>query len=857
MSTLSASLLRPQRVRRAGADPDAALLADLLALLPRLVVDTPEAEALRGAITDALAALAVRLRAQAEAGLPRALERLRGWLDGLAAPLTAFGADLQAIDGPADAVALAERILGSFADLAGSVDAAAIRPHVQLLLDVLRVDLGVDERFVEAQVWALLDDAAARVRALPPGSADAMQGRRETVRVLHRLRRKLAGFARVPALDAARIAGELSAELRRLGAAAGARKAACAAEGLGRAAGAVGRAAEAVPFGGALSFGSLGAAAAAAEPRGKYAWYASWLLRDRGRPWLMQFAPVWGDEVWVSADRTRIERRNVLRENETLHTGTNLEWHHAPLFSNGATRFRLTDDPGTLEKLALVSAILADVGETAAHLASIEEGDWFSNALFAAGNVGHLVYRIVGQEPFPGWAEWLVGRLGGSLLASVQGIHTRIDSVREWFGMWLTLFGPDFGEVVLWNYFAGLGRDLVLASATLALARNDPDAAPPSENRKVVEEWTEGFTLGGLTVLAFLFPRRRYCVLGQGDGATTGVQLGIWVGGSLANGIVAGFWGMLVAALFSGDVEWDDLPKRMAVSARRSFTYFWPWLYLVRDGRTDDGRYNPVEGAPSFGGYPAKATSPYRMPYAPGNSCFVGQGNQGLWSHHIIDFKPAIASPPGGGDFRDEVYAYDFSLDADVEVLASRPGTVVNYFDWMPDNENFGRLGTHPRQGDVIMDALPHLTPGQDSYDRWNYVLIRHDVDDAGAPITPDAAHDRDATGAPVTTYCVYGHGRYGSVRDAFAALSPPLAPQNIIGTKVRRGQPIMRAGSTGTSFHNHVHVDVRPGDPTAVPPVDRFDLGQTIPFVYADCDEDDGRPRRLSFYTSANTRVP
>ena len=89
-------------------------------------------------------------------------------------------------------------------------------------------------------------------------------------------------------------------------------------------------------------------------------------------------------------------------------------------------------------------------------------------------------------------------------------------------------------------------------------------------------------------------------------------------------------------------------------------------------------------------------------------------------------------------------------------------------------------------------------------------------------------------------------------------------SPQQIIGTRVRRGNPIMRAGSTGVSFHNHLHLHVLRGPaPPATPEplgasqlVTDGDLSDyTLPFVFADAPGD-GVLKNLRWYRSRNTRT-
>jgi hypothetical protein len=251
------------------------------------------------------------------------------------------------------------------------------------------------------------------------------------------------------------------------------------------------------------------------------------------------------------------------------------------------------------------------------------------------------------------------------------------------------------------------------------------------------------------------------------------------------------------------------------------------------------------------------------------------QGNQGIWSHNTV------GSSPPGPNFTAQIYAYDFALDQDEEVLAARSGTVVDYFDWVPDD-------SHSSNNTPVDNTDKGLiVAGQTAADVWNFVLIRHDLDDSGstaagsAPVPPVAGFDLDQNPdptkpAPVTqTYAVYGHGRKGSVRATFA--SRGVAGNAIIGQRIRRGQPIMRCGNTGNSAFNHIHMDVRPGPnpPNPLEPVDKttavgfrtqLTTGRTLPFVFRDVSSrleinrfksgTDGVPSSLNYYTSGTAKV-
>jgi hypothetical protein len=143
----------------------------------------------------------------------------------------------------------------------------------------------------------------------------------------------------------------------------------------------------------------------------------------------------------------------------------------------------------------------------------------------------------------------------------------------------------------------------------------------------------------------------------------------------------------------------------------------------------------------------------------------------------------------------------------------------------------------------------------------WNFITIRHDVDDTGAVIAPDPNHDRDVGGRVVVTFATYGHGRQNGVTAAFARWATPVPTASIIGTRVRRGQPIMLAGDTGTSFHNHLHMHVLPEmlpagatGPTAPATGAVVNNNYGIPFIFQDVGGD-GVPKNLTWHTSNNTR--
>jgi len=193
-------------------------------------------------------------------------------------------------------------------------------------------------------------------------------------------------------------------------------------------------------------------------------------------------------------------------------------------------------------------------------------------------------------------------------------------------------------------------------------------------------------------------------------------------------------------------------------------------------------------------------------------------------------------------------------LDKGTEILAARPGTVVDYFDWVPDGSHSSTPTS--ASGPVLPVA------GQTQSQIWNFVMIMHDQESA-----PDPTHDLGPGGAKTTTYAIYGHGQNGTVRSSFLANGVP--PASIIGTVVQRGQVIMHADNTGNSFCNHCHMEVRPGPAPVKPPAVPFTpvtfnsvvSNGSIPFVFKEVKNQpiggpDGVCMSRRFYESANNKV-
>jgi hypothetical protein len=400
----------------------------------------------------------------------------------------------------------------------------------------------------------------------------------------------------------------------------------------------------------------------------------------------------------------------------------------------------------------------------------------------------------------------------------------------------VTLFLPDAIEAVIYKQASIIVRDLVLSLFTLINydgafdTSADPDPRPL--NRKHIDgvafigEWLGGF------VFMKLYPREEYAQ----PFASGRHALKFWLFWDLflnnlfyvMGRLVGCMLGMAIGRSFDFDAWLKPLPLQLLLEGPLMFPVS---LYMDKEGKTDGGTYNPT-GVP-YTGYPVKATSPYALPYVKDTSCYLVQGNQGFFSHHHLNL--------------DQTYSYDFSLDQDAPILAARPGTVVDWFDFVADDTNPDTAGMTAAANEAAASGF--LKAGQTTSDSWNFIAIRHDCDDSGNALPPNNTHDKAAGGAVVTTYAIYGHGRKGSVRDAFA----PLPAGNIIGTKVKAGQRIMRWGNTGVSFKNHLNMLVLVGPAGPATPVDRFSLKQpSLPFVF----KEHGVLEKLDWYTSTVVEV-
>ncbi len=547
-----------------------------------------------------------------------------------------------------------------------------------------------------------------------------------------------------------------------------------------------------------------------------------------------------GEQVRTSADG-----QYLLLGDKILHADTSVRWQDAPIFKSpdwhqGQKYYKFHHiGKDFMEGWAWHSTWANDAVRTVWHLLYILQttrAHFVPSLLNGVYDVSHGLTAAIARKPFSGfeffshkWLEWALGApLALTTAGSAQGAHTEASFVNR-LAFWLTVYLGDIlnyaGPVTTTNAL----RDLTLSFMTALNFRGPQDGpstvpAHSAMNYKELDGIVSAVAIGFTYWLASEVKREEYVHPFYPDDVP-GRVWALWLAGGVGMGLFAGFVGTLIAAITAWAEDWKLLGLTMLKAIPKVIFPFWIIVYSLREGDTDDGKFNPTGGS-AFAGYPKKKSggadtpSPYLLPYASGRIINVGQGNSGVFSHNPRANKLHTASPATA-----QTYAYDFALDQAEEILASRPGTVVDFYEGTTD----------------------------DTTGAWNFIMIRHDVDDAGNTIAPDPAHDRDVGGAVTRTFAVYGHGRQNGVTAAFASWSTPVPTANIIGTRVRRGQPIMLAGDTGTSFYNHLHMHILPG--TAGPTSTDANSSYAIPFIFQDADGD-GVLKAMHWYESTNVRV-
>ncbi|MBY0329325.1 MAG: M23 family metallopeptidase [Acetobacteraceae bacterium] len=532
------------------------------------------------------------------------------------------------------------------------------------------------------------------------------------------------------------------------------------------------------------------------------------------------------------------DRRFVMCDDKPIHSGENVEWHQAPIFSQAtlySTWFSFEKfGPRGCEIFAQVLFAAAEAGKAIWHLVKTQPGHEAQAASVGAIEIADTIQMILFGKPLSGyfleggpdlrrWGKSLdsaVGLKGIATFASTfQGLQS--DAPNEKFKFWITVLMGDIFRTLGPIQTINALRDLLLGGMTLLNfggPQDGPSTLPSNPARNHLKQApvvAVSDTLFAMLLIS-LYPRDNYSIFlfdpgeeGIGDRRLEAF-LGHWLGGSAGLGLAAGLTGSLVAQILA----WaEDVPRFFltgAKSAGKMFGLYWLFWYAFKENATDGGRYRPLGG--SFRGYPDKerAPSPYRLPFPGGTAQYTGQANLGLFSHNAIT-NTDFVTPANSAT--QQTYAYDFGHDFRQAIACSRAGVVWSFNEGVADS----------------------------STATANRLIIRH--------ATIDPEHDDFGQG-PVQTYAVYLHLAQNGVTGAprFGGTAPvqeSATPGG--GTPVAQGDLIALAGDTGMSFHNHLHMHVLPDDGTGQP-----DTTFAIPFVFEDAPGD-GNLKSTTWYRSGN----
>ncbi|MDX1696384.1 MAG: M23 family metallopeptidase, partial [Ketobacteraceae bacterium] len=695
-----------------------------------------------------------------------------------------------------------------------------IRTLLDQLLGILENKFGFSLDTMVLRCWALFDTVIAGVRQIP---ADADREDRElrlaTASLLGRSKRELQQVVSVPAYTNNDLANTIMSVLRENGLEGwiqDANQIADAIKNVLLAADSIGDLLQ-------LAGDSVGAAKAS-ESGDSYCWYASWVLQSRRRNFgemLLNYLILNpSDEVWVTADKTQVVWRTVYGDDVVLHEGADVSWTDAQMFSTetGAEYVLFEHIPAdTLEFLAQLTYVLAEFGKCIWNVVdATETGDHATATTHAIWNVFNTGFAGLGQKPFisylvqaAGWGQghqgWMnmIFPLVGTLLPSLEGRQTEADEAK--FAFWAILAADDVLERFGHHALLFMARDVLLATFTLI---NNIDGAQGNDSSHPVnKEYTAAWAgVGGyvsqIIFLKYFYNREDYKYPVNGF---------LWSFAGALAGLCGGLVGTCLSSALATAFSTKDFFIDLGVETLKGFALFYINAYSWVENDTDGGKY--TRGSNRFNGYPDKSDSPYKLPYAAGETKMCVQGNMGMWSHFPSD---------------NQIYAVDFGFDQAELVRAVRPGTVVGYHESVDnDTHNSG----------------------------WNYIIVRHDQpEDTSVREHHDTYHDNNT----YITYAIYGHGRKNGVTEAFHERGETGDPLHKV---VQQGDVIMKAGNTGVSFHNHLHLQIQtrfeahagaPAGSSVHITSGDFPGSDTMPFVFADVPGD-GVVKSLAFYTSQN----
>jgi hypothetical protein len=343
------------------------------------------------------------------------------------------------------------------------------------------------------------------------------------------------------------------------------------------------------------------------------------------------------------------------------------------------------------------------------HATSAEEGDVGNNIMLLLENLIQMGVVAFDKEDVPLWVRWPVAGI-------MPWIGTLESGLR---GCWWFHLGGDIFENLLYRMWSWEMRELLLS--ILTLLNDDRDQF---QQKNLTDDGTldrnpyffqgvchAAVELGNLLFFGFYRDRSRYFLRSGnvGLGSTPMFQQAFWVPQALAFGST--LFGYLIAFLLDkaqslptqgafrllqvwfrdrmfGRYSFQDGKHIAGTVARMVLAYFsyslqfLVYRYMFTEGDTDSGTFamdnssSSLPGNIQFMGYPDPQTSPYVLPWTGAERMCV-QGNMGVITHN----------PQNGTG---QVYAVDFEMASQQELLASRAGIIVNITDTnLPGTNNW------------------------------------------------------------------------------------------------------------------------------------------------------------------------
>lgn len=921
--SIGATLLQPQPLNRFnGIGYRQSLGDEVFDLLQKIALNPEWLDTLSQQVADQLGPFITDFQAHVEARMDHTQAAMATLLQPLTSALNGLVDQDREIETVGDALQLMLDVVDQLAGFVSELSLRQVRAVIDDLLDILFEALGFDQDYLVGLLRHFLEVVIEAVENAPATGSEAFaELRLQLAALARRLQREL--LAEVPSLDfnSETIARQLMDKLQQMGLPALQEKAHCLAEKLRAVIDAGTGIYEFVNS--ASAGGSVGALVRGPLPKipaiasgSTYCWYASWLYqsRRRNRDWqylgsyLLPKVP--GDEVWISEDGRQLILRHATvaaneglggdERDEILYTGSGtgpINWYDAPQFSQTRGQdehFTFTDalSPQFLEEWTKATSVLVTMSRMVGHIIhATEPGNHVPHSILSVWHACRFFAEPITGVPFTSWIRdrWHLGTAHRSWIdllfqwmpvvgGSFEGLNT---GANQAFNHWITLLGDDANDDFLIYLWPTMVFEGFLSIFTLINQRGDAYTDFDDSDKPKNFEYSYPLTNVYLVLFSFLQSR----ALGRTNYShpfeATHMQpfllhqlLFSWMFGALA-----GISGEVTGWALSRSVSPRRLLIQLGLGAYKGFGTYIIASYFWNEGDTDGGRYNPnndFTAGPAFNGYGDANTSPYRLPIPGGRPVFVGQAHQGMFSHFV------------DGSGATQVYASDFAHDFKEQVSAIRDGVVVDYFDWIPDdiNPDGTELNNAISDARISGDLVSNGTNSQAGYTDpagvnpdgptrfggWNFVVVQHSNPN-GTESADNLAHDVDQNGDPVTTYAVYGHGANGGVRAAFAARG--VAPGDIIGSVINRGEAVMEAGDTGVSFHNHLHLHIRPGPlpgstgatpeiisqsvASGLAPAPGLGLtgNRTLPIVFGDARhplKPDGPLQNLTWYRSGNS---